>query len=248
MPRISSSRAAEARRARSGFWRMVTAGVFFRAARSSSSMSRTSSALAFIFRIPAFNCNVPSLPTDTTSAGWRTPGNSTRSPARMGRLGLGMGSCRASRLETASSASFSWRRRAARASFSLRARSALAWAFRMSDSSWNTWSAAARASRRIRLASASPRLRALSLARSIWSRNSLALRAFSSRWRSKRSASCSRFSKAWRFSSSWVRMSSNRTLSPLICSWAAAMTSSGSPSLREMAKALDLPGMPISSR
>ena len=188
------------------------------------------------------------MPTDTTSAGVLTPGISTRSPARMGRLGLGMGSCRASRRDTASSASFSVRRRAARASFSFSIRSALAWAFRISLSSWNTWSAAVRASRRMRLASASPRLRALSLARSICSRNSRARLASSSRWRSRRSASCSRFSRAWRFSSSWVRMSSNRTLSPLICPWAAAMTSSGSPSRREMAKALDLPGMPISSR
>ena len=32
-----------------------------------------------------------------------------------------------------------------------------------------------------------------------------------------RSASCSRFSKAWRLASSCVRTSSNRTLSPLIC-------------------------------
>ena len=44
-------------------------GVFFLAARSSSSMRRTSSTLAFIFKIPAFSCKVPSLPTDTTSAG-----------------------------------------------------------------------------------------------------------------------------------------------------------------------------------
>ena len=133
--------------------------------------------------MPALSCSIPSLPTDTTSAGVFTPGSSTRSPLRIGRLGFGIGSWRASRLLTASSASFSRLRRAARASFSFMLRSAFAWALRISLSSLKTWSAAVRASRRIRLASASPRLRAFSLARSICSRNSLAFRASSSRWR-----------------------------------------------------------------
>ena len=166
----------------------------------------------------------------------------------MGRLGLGIGSERASRLSIASSASFSWRRSSALASLALMARSALACSFRIRSSSANTASEAERASRRMRLASASPRLRAFSLARCICSRNSRAFRASSSRWRYSRSVSCSRFSNACRLASSWVSTSSNRTLSLLICDWALVITSSGMPSRREMAKALDLPGIPISSR
>ena len=44
-------------------------------------------------------------------------------------------------------------------------------------------------------------------------------------------ASASRFSICWRLASSWVRISSKRTLSPLICTFALSMTSSGRPSI-----------------
>ena len=79
MPRMSSSRLAAVRRPVTAV-RVGLGAFFFMAARSSSSMSRTSSALAFIFKIPAFSCKVPSPPTPTTSAGVETPGISTRSP------------------------------------------------------------------------------------------------------------------------------------------------------------------------
>ena len=100
----------------------------------------------------------------------------------------------------------------------------------------------------MRRASASPLVRALSLAFSICSRKVRAFRASSSRCRHSRSASPWAFSSRWRFSSSWVSTSSNRTDSLSICALAFSMTLSSSPSRREMAKALDLPGIPISSR
>ena len=93
-PRMSSSRGAAAAMGRPG--PRLTVTCFFRAARSSSSMRRTSPLRAFIFRAPALSCKVPSFPTDTTSAACFTPGISTRSPAWMGREGLGMGACRSS--------------------------------------------------------------------------------------------------------------------------------------------------------
>ena len=65
--------------------------------------------------------------------------------------------------------------------------------------------------------------------------------------RSFRAASFSR-SMAWRCSSSWVSTSSKRTFSASMRAAARSMTCRGRPSRSEMANALDLPGIPISSR
>ena len=247
MPRMSSSEDAALRKTvlpplRAG------GAFFFCPCRSASSTRRTSSGFTVILRMPAFRLRLPSLLTAVTSAHWRTPGISTWSPARMGRLGLGMGSRLSCRTPTAASASLRRRRRSAFSPLSSMAVRAAAWRRRISSSSAKMALVCCRASFRMRRASASPRLRAFSLAFSICSRNSLAFRASSSRRTARRSSSCSFFSSAWRLLSSWVMTSSKRTLSPFICRLASAMTSSLRPSRWEMAKALDFPGMPMSSR
>ncbi|MFQ9444731.1 MAG: hypothetical protein ACLR01_08225 [Vescimonas sp.] len=90
--------------------------------------------------------------------------------------------------------------------------------------SWSSWakisSACCWACRTMRLASASPLARALSLPFSICSRKVRAFRESSSRCRHSRSASFWAFSSRWRFSSSWVSTSSKRTESLSI--WACA--------------------------
>ena len=212
----------------------------------SPSTTRTSSCLAVIFRIPAWSWREPSLLTDRTVAWVPIFTSSTVSPARAGRVGGGAGS--SGRAPSFPSASLRLRRRAARSSLTRCQSSSFRWRRRMSLSSLNTWSAVSLASSRMARASAWAFSTALARSASIltlYSREALAVSSISRR--SRAAASFSR-SISWRCSSSWVSTSSKRTFSASMRAAAFWMMDLGRPNRSEMAKALDLPGMPMSRR
>ena len=109
-------------------------------------------------------------------------------------------------------------------------------------------SLAARASSMMDRASAWAFSTTLARSASSLSRYSLALAADCSISSFSRLASVRSFSISWRCWSSLVSTSSKRTFSASSRAAAFSMIYSGSPSRREMAKALDLPGMPRISR
>ena len=169
--------------------------------------------------------------------------SSTVSPARAGRVGGGAGS--SGRAPSFPSASLRLRRRAARSSLTRCQSSSFRWRRRMSLSSWSAVSLASS-----RMARASAWAFSTALARSasilaLYSREALAVSSISRR--SRAAASFSR-SISWRCSSSWVSTSSKRTFSASMRAAAFWMMDLGRPSRSEMAKALDLPGMPMSRR
>ena len=212
----------------------------------SPSTTRTSSCLAVMVRMPAWSRRVPSLFTERTSALVPMDTSSTVSPSRAGRVGGGTGA--SGRRPRRSSASLSrWRARA-RWSFTCCQFCSFRLCFSISRSWAKTWSLASRAWRSTSSASARAFSAALSRAFSVSRRYSSARAAACAASRRSRAASSRSRSSSWRRTSIWLSTSSKRTFSASMRAAAAWMTPSSSPSRREMAKALDLPGTPMSSR
>ena len=230
------------RRVRSARWMIFRASFWLWV---SPSTTRTSLCLAEIFRIPAWSWRVPSLFTDRTDAFVPIDTSSTVSPARASRVGGGAsGSCTGPPMPR--SASLSRRRASARPSFTCcQSRS---FRFFSSFSSEMARSLAARASWMMERASAWAFSTTLARSASRRSRYSRALAADCSISSFRRRASVRSFSISWRCWSSLVSTSSKRTFSASSRAAAFSMIYSGRPSRREMAKALDFPGMPRISR
>ena len=188
---------------------------------------------------------MPSLLTESTVARVPMEISSTVSPFSAGRVGGG-GSTWGALPPMFRSASLSRRRASARPSFTFcQSRS---WRFFSSFSSEMARSLAARASSMIARASALAFSTTLARSASSFSRYARACSADCSISSFSRLASARSFSISCRCWSRRVRTSSNRTFSASSRAAAFSMIYSGRPSRREMAKALDLPGMPSTRR
>ena len=196
--------------------------------------------------MPAWSWREPSLFTDRTVAWVPIFTSSTVSPALAGRVGGGAGSW--GRWPSLPSAWLRLWSRAERSSLTRCQSSSLRWRRRISFSSRKVCSAVSRASSRMARASAWAFSTALARWASSWALYSRLALAVSSISRRSFAAASFSFSIWWRCSSSWVSTSSNRTFSASMRAAAFWMISLGRPSRSEMAKALDLPGMPMSSR
>ena len=172
--------------------------------------------------------------------------SSTVSPATAGRVGGGA-SVWGAEPPRFRSASLSIRRASARLSFTC-CQSRRSWRFCISFSWDRARSLAARASSMMPRASAWAFSTTLERSSSSFFRYSRALAADCSISSFRRRASARSFSISWRCWSRRVSTSSKRTFSASSRAAALSMIYSGSPRRREMAKALDLPGMPSTRR